>query len=158
MDVTRALARPLIAGIFVYGGVNALRNSEAHVPMAEPIGPPVAERVGLPTDTEFLVKLNGGVQVGAGLALALGKLPRLSALALAVTLVPTTAAGHRFWEADDSADKNEQAIHLLKNLSMLGGLIYAANDTGGRPSVPWRAGRAARTVQAQVRDALPAGD
>ena len=50
------------------------------------------------TSTEDAVRINGGVQVAAGALLTLNKLPRLAALALAATLVPTTAAGHRFWE------------------------------------------------------------
>ena len=74
----------------------------------------------------------------AGTLLALGRFPRLSALALAATLVPTTAAGHRFWEAEEDADRAQQRIHFLKNLSMFGGLLIAAADTSGQPSLAWR--------------------
>ena len=55
----------------------------------------------LPKDPVTLVRLNGAVQVGAGALLAVGRVPRLAALALATTLVPTTLAAHRFWELDD---------------------------------------------------------
>ena len=79
------------------------------------------------------MKVNGAVMVGAGALLALGKLPRLAALALAGTLVPTTFAGHRFWEETDEKARKMQRIHFLKNVSMLGGLILAATDKKPAP-------------------------
>src|SRR6478752_4000347 len=69
------------------------------------------------------VQFNGAVQVGAGITLALGILPRLSALLLAGSLVPTTLAGHRFWEEEEDAARAQQTIQFLKNLGMLGGLL-----------------------------------
>jgi uncharacterized membrane protein YphA (DoxX/SURF4 family) len=69
------------------------------------------------------VQFIGVVQVVAGTALALGVLPRLSALALAGSLVPTTLAGHRFWEARDDAARSQQTIQFLKNAAMMGGLL-----------------------------------
>jgi putative oxidoreductase len=83
------------------------------------------------------------VMIGAGILLALGRLPRLSALALAGSLVPTTAAGHRFWEHDDQATRKQQQIHFLKNVGLVGALLIASVDTEGKPSVGWRARRAA---------------
>ncbi len=84
----------------------------------------------------------------AGACLAAGWFPRLASLALAGTLVPTTAAGHRFWEAED-ADRAQQRIHFLKNLSMFGGLLIAAADTSGQPSLAWRARHGARPSAAR---------
>ena len=100
--------------------------------------------------TEQAVRVNGAVQMAAGTLLALGRFPRLSALALAATLVPTTLAGHRFWEADEETDQAQQRIHFLKNLSMFGGLLIAAADTAGRPSVAWRTRHAARTARREA--------
>ncbi|HEX2073308.1 MAG TPA: DoxX family protein, partial [Geodermatophilus sp.] len=100
--------------------------------------------VQVPRDVEQWVRADAGVKVGAGTLLALGKLPRLSAFALALSTVPTTLAGHRFWEYDDPKEKAGQRIHFLKNLGLLGGLLIAAVDTEGRPSVGYRARRAAK--------------
>jgi uncharacterized membrane protein YphA (DoxX/SURF4 family) len=80
----------------------------------------------------------------AATLLATGRLPRVAATVLAVSLVPTTLAGHRFWEGTDPQARAAQRIHFLKNTAMLGGLILAAVDTEGRPSLGWRARRAAR--------------
>src|SRR5205814_8182304 len=98
----------------------------------EPVPAKLAETLPLPDDTETLVKLNAGVHIVAGTMLALGKLPRLSAAVLAASLVPTTAAGHRFWEEESPQSKAMQRTHFLKNLAILGGLIIAATDRPAR--------------------------
>jgi uncharacterized membrane protein YphA (DoxX/SURF4 family) len=157
MTVTRALARPMLAGIFVYGGLDSVRHPERKVPAADEVGRAIARPLGLPEDTETLVRVNGGVQVAAGTLLAVGKLPRVSALALAGSLVPTTLAGHPFWKEQDPQRRAQQQIQLLKNLAMLGGLLLAAVDTAGRPSVPGRTRRVLKQAKgaAEVGGRLP---
>ena len=155
--LTRRIARPLMAGIFITGGIDVLRNPGPRVERAEPVTSSLAETLPLPDDTETLVKINAGVHVVAGTLLALGKLPRLSAAALAASLVPTTAAGHRFWEEESPQAKAMQRAHFLKNLAILGGLIIAATDTEGAPSLGWRARRAAKRAAEMAADALPVG-
>jgi putative oxidoreductase len=154
MTISRRAARPLLATVFIAGGIETLRHPEPRVKMAEPIAPPVARALGLPADTEQLVKINAIVQVTAGLLLAVGWLPRLAATALAGSLVPTTLAGHRFWEETDPMRRSQQQIHFFKNLGLLGGLILAALDTDGAPSVSWRTRRAARRAGAAVVGAV----
>jgi len=139
MAVLRAVARPMLASIFIVQGYDTMRNPDRVVKKAEPVVRPIASRVSIvPDDTEQAVRLNGAVQFVAGSLLAIGWLPRLSALALAATLVPTTVAGHGFWEADNDEERAMQRIHFLKNLAMFGGLLIAAGDTAGRPSLAWR--------------------
>lgn len=152
MTISRHLARPMLASIFVVGGVEALRNPASKVPAADDVAPPVAAKIpGLAgMDTEQLVKLNAGAQVGAGALLSINRLPRLSSLVLAVSLVPTTAAGHRFWESSGPERANQQ-VHFLKNVSLLGGLILAALDTEGRPGIVWRTRHATEHAGAAVR-------
>src|ERR1700730_16886246 len=144
MTVLRALARPMVASIFIIQGYDTFGGPERVVRT-------LAERIpAVPAKTEDAVRLNGAVQMVAGLLLALGGFPRLSALALAGTLVPTTAAGHRFWEAEEDADRAQQRIHFLKNLSMFGGLLIAAADTAGSPSLAWRTRHAAKTARREA--------
>jgi uncharacterized membrane protein YphA (DoxX/SURF4 family) len=158
MTVSRLIARPMLASMFVVGGVNAVRGADKLAPRAEPVlGRLVpllkkaAPTLPIPEDPETLVRINGGVQLVAGAALATGRAPRLSALALALTLVPVTAAGHSFWEESDPGARAQQRIHFFKNLSMLGGLLLAAVDTEGRPGVAWRAKNAATGVRREAR-------
>jgi putative oxidoreductase len=140
MSISRVVARPMLSAIFVAGGLDALRHPETKVPAADAVVQPVVEQVPiLPRDTEALVKLNAAVQIGAGLLLATGKLRRLAALALIGSIIPTTYAGHRFWEETDDATRAQQRVHFLKNMGLLGGLMLAATDTEGAPSLSWRA-------------------
>lgn len=155
MAISSKLSRPMIAALFVWGGADALLNPEPKADAAQDVGPAVAAPLGLPTDPETLVKINGAVQVLAGILLALGRFPRLSALALTGSIVPTTLAGHAFWEEDEPAARKGQRLHFLKNLAILGGLLLASGDTGGRPSVAWRAKHELDHVTGRVADALP---
>jgi uncharacterized membrane protein YphA (DoxX/SURF4 family) len=151
MTVLRFIARPMLGSIFVIQGYETWRRPERVTPAAEPVVRPVRDRVpGVPSETEQAVRLNGAVQAVAGSMLAAGWFPRLSALALAGTLVPTTLAGHRFWEVADKQERAQQRIHFLKNLTMMGGLLIAAADTGGSPSLAWRGRHAARTARREA--------
>jgi uncharacterized membrane protein YphA (DoxX/SURF4 family) len=169
MSLLRMVGRPMLASMFVAGGVNSVRDPEKVAPAAEPVVRPVTDRVSsLPDRTEQVVRINGAVQVVAGVLLGMGRVPRPAALAIAATLVPTTLAAHRFWEADDPSERAQQRIHFLKNMSMLGGLLIAADDTAGRPSLWWRGRHGAhdlrrdarlvhRSVRATARPASAAG-
>lgn len=148
----------MLAAMFVAGGLDSLQHPEGKAQAAEKVAPPLARPLGLPEDTTTLVRINGAVQLVAGVLLALGRLPRLAAAALVATLIPTTLAGHAFWEEDDEASRKAQRIHFLKNLAMLGGLLLAMVDTEGEPSLSWRARRAAHHVTDVVSDALPIGN
>ncbi|GHF11498.1 hypothetical protein GCM10017786_51590 [Amycolatopsis deserti] len=138
----------MLASIFIYGGINALKQPEGHAEAVKPVLDKVGEQRdklpdAVPTDPVSLVKIDAGVKIAAGTLFALGKFPRLSALALLGSLVPTTVAGHPFWEAKDPQEKQQQLIQLLKNAGLAGGLMIAAADTEGKPSLGWRARRAA---------------
>jgi len=152
--IVRRLARPLLASTFVKAGIDTLMNPAPHVRMATPlldkVGDSLPEQA--PSDPGQLVRINAGVKIGAGVLLALGKLPRLSSLLLAGTLVPTTVVEHPFWEKTDHTEKAADQLHFVKNLSILGGLMLASVDTAGKPSLGLRGRRAARKLAAQTRD------
>jgi putative oxidoreductase len=150
MAVLRAIARPLLGSVFAIQGLETLRNPEQVAPTAEPVVEPLSEKVpAIPDSVEQAVRVNGAVQLAGGTLLAIGWFPRLAALAIAGSLVPTTLAGHRFWEADEPQTRKQQRIHFLKNLSILGGLLIAAADTSGRPSLAWRSRHAVHDVRRQ---------
>jgi putative oxidoreductase len=158
MTAIRLIARPMLASMFVVGGVDAVRNPEGKTPKAEKVTrqvPDLVARVApglpVPTDPETLVRINGGVQVLAGLTLATGRFPRLSALALAASLLPTTYAGHSFWEEKDKTARAGQRIQFFKNVSMLGGLLLAGVDTAGKPGIAWRARHGAHDVRREAK-------
>ena len=133
-SIATRVASPLIASIFIRAGLDAALDPEGKVKKAEKVTQPLAQRVSvLPEDTETLVRLNGATQVVAGAMLSLGLWRRLAATVLIGSLIPTTLAGHRFWEELDEDTRNAQMLQLLKNLGLLGGLVLvAANGTTRR--------------------------
>ncbi|MCI4063355.1 DoxX family protein [Micromonospora sp. R77] len=162
MKPVRSLARVMLSGIFVVSGARNLQNPGRLVPAAKPVTDrvtPLLQNLSprIPTDTESLVRINAATQLVGGLMLATGKFTRPAALVLAGTLVPTTAAGHPFWNSEDPASRNNNQIHFLKNLGLLGGLLLAAADTEGKPGLRWRTGHrighSRRSVQRAVRTA-----
>jgi putative oxidoreductase len=79
-------------------------------------------------------------------------------LALIGSLVPTTLAGHPFWKEEDPGQKMVQRINFQKNLAMIGGLLLAAVDLEGKPSLSWRAKRKASEASKAVHSSrLPIG-
>lgn len=156
MAISRLLARPLLGSIFFVGGYNAVRNPEPLKEKARRVSEkiaPMAQQRGLsmPSDPATLVRLNGALQVVGAAALATGRMPRLSAAVLAGSLVPTTYAGHAFWEETDPAQRAQQKVNFAKNLSVLGGLILAALDTEGKPGVAWRVQHGAKAARREAK-------
>jgi uncharacterized membrane protein YphA (DoxX/SURF4 family) len=147
--VLRRVARPLLAGLFVVMGAQAVKNPQPLVDGAEPVADalqPLLHRLApenvaghIPDDPATLVRLNGAVQVIGGLLLATGNGRRIGAGLLALSIIPTTIARHAFWQIkDDRPARQEQFGHFLKNASLFGALVLAAQDTEGQPSIAWR--------------------
>lgn len=121
----------MLASMFLYGGFNALKNAHVMGPKAQPLADQiqkVAPTLPVPLSGANLVRLNGAMHVAAGTALATGHVPRIAALVLAGSLVPTTIEGHQFWKESDPGARANQKIHFLKNVSMIGGLLMASLD------------------------------
>ncbi|HLZ37874.1 MAG TPA: DoxX family protein, partial [Mycobacteriales bacterium] len=158
MTVVRSLARPMIGQIFVSGGVDVLLHPGPRADVAGPLLDRLREIAPfLPEDRVTLVRGNAAAQVVAGALLATGRVPRLAALVLAGSLVPTTIGGHPFWRFA-GAQRSQQRTQVQKNLAILGGLLLAGVDTEGRPSLLWRARHAAAAARRAGRPpTVPAG-
>ncbi|MGV0790917.1 DoxX family protein [Mycolicibacterium sp. XJ1819] len=158
----RRIARPMLSAVFVARGVDALRSPKPAADAARPtleglskLPDPVGTNV--PADAETVARVNAAVQIGGGLLLATGKLPRLASAALALSVVPGSLGGHAFWSESDPHRKAEERRAFVTDVSLIGGLIIAAVDTEGKPSLGWRGRRAAHKVSEAVTAALPAG-
>lgn len=159
--LVRRIARPMLASTFVVMGIDVLRKPGSRADVAAPLVEqsrailPAPAAALVPSDPDNAVRLNALVQIGGGLMLATGKYPRIASSVLAATLLPTTVAGHPFWTEPDPAQRQVQQVQFLKNISILGGLLLAAVDTEGKPSLGWRGRRAAEKASAALTDALP---
>ena len=144
----RRIARPLLSAAFIGQGVETLRNPKVTIDAAQPtvaalqtLPEPLGSKV--PSNAETAARINAAVQVGGGLLLATGKLPRIASAALAFTVIPGSLGAHLFWNEADPEVKAQKRRDLLTDLSLLGGLIIASADTAGKPSLGWRGRQAA---------------
>lgn|SRR5215211_611039 len=163
MTLLRAIPRTMLASYFVAAGIKAIRDPESLVPAAEPLVDRVVplvkeyapEQVSgyVPENTVTLVRINGIAQVMGGAALATGRGRRLGALLLAGSLIPSTIAKHPFWTVQDPDERAQHRSHFLKNVSLLGGVLLASQDTEGKPSLVWRARRGGETIAKETRRA-----
>jgi putative oxidoreductase len=133
----RRLARPLLGVAFVSAGIEAMRDVDRRAEKLQSYG--VSEPV-------KASRALAAAQIGGGLLLGLNRLPRLTALLLAATVVPEAATTHDFWSQKDADDKRVQRSLFARDLGLLGGLLVATADTGGRESVPHRAARSTRAA------------
>ncbi|MGB7356975.1 MAG: DoxX family protein [Mycobacterium sp.] len=158
----RRVARPMLSAVFISRGVEALRSPrpaadatrqtlEELSKLPDPVG------TNVPSDAETVARVSAAVQIGGGLLLATGKLPRVASAALALSVVPGSLGGHAFWNESDPQRKADERRAFVTDVSLIGGLIIAALDTEGRPSLGWRGRRAARKMSDAVSSALPAG-
>jgi putative oxidoreductase len=152
MRPVRGIARALLGGLFIAAGSQAVlkpaRHAQQLAPFAERVAPTLRSLdTRLPTDAATLVRVNGAVQLTAGALLVTGMAPRPAAAVLAGTLIPSTFISHPFWEIEDAERRRLEFGHFAKNLGLLGGLLLAAADTAGSPSLGWRANRVWRDAQ-----------
>ncbi len=159
----RRIARPMLSAAFIGQGVDSLLNPKPAAEAAQPtvrglqaLPDPLGSSI--PPDAESFAQINAAVQIGGGLLLATGRLPRLASAALALTVIPGNLGAHMFWSEPDPERKAEKRRDFLTDLSLLGGLIIASADTAGKPSLAWRGRRAAGRLSGAVSSALPGSD
>lgn len=146
-SLLQTAGRMLTAPIFILGGYSAVKDPAGKAAMAESTLETMREYVpALPDDDELLVRINGGIQILAGTTLLLGIKPKVSALALAGSLVPTTLAGHSFWEMEGGEAQAHQT-QFSKNLATLGGLLLIAGAGQSKKAIEKAAKKAAKKAE-----------
>ena len=106
--------RILLAAIFVmsgWGKVTGFAGTAAYM---------AAKGMPFP---ELLLPGAIAVELVGGILLILGWQARWAALAIFLFMIPTTVIFHNFW-AVDAAQVQGQAIQFMKNLAIMGGLLY----------------------------------
>jgi putative oxidoreductase len=125
-DRIALVGRVLIAAIFVMSGFGKVAAPAATLAYMKAAGLPLAP---LGLAVAALIELGGGI------ALALGYRTRLVATVLAAFAIVTALVFH-----SALADQN-QLIHFFKNIAMAGGLLQVAAFGGGRLSLDARSSR-----------------
>jgi putative oxidoreductase len=117
--------RVLVSHFFLLGGLVKLIAWHKSVAQIESQGLPSAE---------LLLMAAVIIELGAGLSVLLGCKARWGAALLAVYFVPVTLWGHDFW-AHQGAIFEQQMQFFLKNVAIVGGLVFLAATGPGRYSL-----------------------
>ena len=119
-DYLALLGRILTAAIFLMSGFNKI--------MAPGQTQGYMAQAGMPLTGLFLI---GAImmEVGGGLSILFGAYTFWGSLALFIFMIPTTLIFHTHF-----ADPN-QMIHFMKNLAIIGGILYVMEAGPGRISV-----------------------
>lgn len=133
----RLVARPMLAAVFFFDGMDALRFPDDHVERFKKIEPAL-EKLGLPpvltSDARLLSRLAGLITALGAVGLALGKYPRSCAAILAAVNFPITVVNNPIWVAKTAKERRDYNRGLLVGASLAGGLGMAILDGNGMPS------------------------
>jgi putative oxidoreductase len=114
-NLAALVGRMLLALIFVFSGIGKVMDPAGTLGYMNSAGLPFPQ---------LLLWASVVVEIGASAILVLGWKARWGAAALFLWMIPVTAVFHNPW-AGDPAQAQMQMVHLLKNISIVGGLLLA---------------------------------
>ena len=119
------LGRILIAFIFIFAGFGKVTGFEGTVGYIASKGLPLPQLAAI---AAIIVELGGGI------LLVVGWKARWAAAAMLVFTAMAALLFHNFWVVPADQAQN-QMIHFMKNISMMGGLLYVVVHGSGPISV-----------------------
>lgn len=125
------IGRILLGLIFLISGIGKIGKFAAVAGFMSSKGMPMSE---------LLLVGTIALEVFGGLAIIIGWKARWAAAAIFLFLIPTTFIFHPFWNADPASYQN-QLNHFLKNLAIMGGMLYVVLLGSGTLSVDHGVGR-----------------
>ena len=117
--------RILLAAIFLMSGFGKITGFEGTVGYIASKGLPLPQ---------VAAAVSAVVELAGGILLVLGWQARFAAAALLVFTIPATLIFHNFW-CVDAAQVQNQTIHFMKNLCIMGGMLYVMAFGAGPLSV-----------------------
>lgn len=117
--------RILLSLIFIISGAGKIFGFSQTAAFMQAQGLPLAS---------LLLAATIALEIIGGLAILLGFKARALALLLFLFLIPTTIIFHNFWAASGEAVQM-QVAHFLKNLGIMGGLLYVVAYGAGPLSI-----------------------
>ncbi|HLQ24272.1 MAG TPA: DoxX family protein [Acidiferrobacterales bacterium] len=115
------IGRILLALIFILSGYSKIGGFQQTVGYMASHGLPLPQ---------VLLVLTIIIEVGGGLMILVGWRARWAALAIFLWLIPTTLIFHAFWAAD-AAQMQNQWGNFMKNLAIMGGMMYVMASGSG---------------------------
>lgn len=118
------IGRFFLSLIFVLSGISHF--SSESIGYAASQGVPMAD---------ILVPISGLIALIGGISVMTGFHARVGAVLILMFLVPVTLIMHNFWSFSDPAIAQNQMIHFMKNLSIIGGAVLIAFYGAGPVSI-----------------------
>mgnify|MGYP000026373259 CR=1 FL=1 len=110
------IGRILLAVIFIMSGYNKIGGFEQTAGYMASKGLPMAD---------ILLLLTIVIELGGGIMIALGLYARWAAAIVFLFLIPVTLVFHAPWSSP-LAEVQMQTIQFMKNLGIMGGMLYIA--------------------------------
>jgi len=126
--MTLLIGRILVASLFLVAGIRKIMFYAGTVGYFTKLGLPAPEAMA------WLAII---IEIGGAILLIVGWKTQWAAWALIIFAVIATAMAHRFWQFD-AAQYGNQLNHFLKNLAIIGGLLYFVTFGAGAMSVDGR--------------------
>lgn len=111
INVAFLIGRIIVGLFFVFSGTNHFAKHSMVTGYAKSKGVPVAG---------FAVAFSGLLLVLGGLSMLLGYHPTIGAVCLVVCLFPFAFSVHNFWTLEDPQAKQNDMVHFMKDLALLG--------------------------------------
>jgi putative oxidoreductase len=114
MKAVFLLGRIIFGGFFLYSGVHHFQEKKKLAQYS------AAKNVPLP---ELAVTASGALLMLGGASILLGVKPKIGSLAIMSFLAGVTPVMHDFWSSEDPASRQQDMLHFMKNIAMLGGAM-----------------------------------
>jgi putative oxidoreductase len=106
--------RLIFGGFFLYSGIHHIVDKDQLVPYAS------AKKVPMP---EAAVLGTGALLIASGLSVILGLKPKYGVAGVIAFLAGVSPAMHNFWTHEDAAQRQNDMVHFMKNMALLGAAL-----------------------------------
>ncbi|MEH6542601.1 MAG: DoxX family protein [Porticoccaceae bacterium] len=120
------LGRILIAALFIPAGISKITGFAGTSGYMASKGLPMAD---------VLLVLTIIIELGGGIMLLAGVRAKEVALIIFLFLIPVTAVFHGYWGIEDAAAQSKEQIAFMKNIAIMGGLLFIAAFGAGKFAV-----------------------
>ena len=120
------LGRILLAVLFIPAGIHKITGFAGTSAYMASKGLPL---------TDVLLALTIIIELGGGIMLLIGLRAKEVALLIFLFLIPVTVIFHGFWAVEDAAMQSREQIAFMKNIGIMGGLLFVAAFGAGKFSI-----------------------
>lgn len=114
MRIPFLLGRLVFGGFFLYNGINHIKNRKMLAQYA------ASKKLPAP---EVGVVASGVALIVGGASIITGVKPKLGSLAILGFLASASPTMHDFWKQQDAQQRQNEMIHFMKNVALLGGAL-----------------------------------